>query len=185
MERRWDACQALLPGRVPQPGRLHPPLPPSKPCPFFGPNQHPHPHAFHCPPTAVNIQTSTDSLCHRSCNPINLPRCPSLSTQRPTVPTSSIDIGNLDLAKYRSQTLGIFSTVPLLKKLRRSSRGNIIQSSFADIASESHVYPMSNGFVGTIVEAYNQHHHLELRPDDVWFALLSQINIHVKMNCEK
>ncbi|KAF9525537.1 hypothetical protein CPB83DRAFT_859437 [Crepidotus variabilis] len=46
----------------------------------------------------------------------------------------------------------------------------ILQSSFSsgkglatDLAS---ICARSNGFVDTVVDAYNQHHHLVLRPDD-------------------
>lgn len=40
----------------------------------------------------------------------------------------------------------------------------------------SKIAPKDNGFVHTVVEAYNQHHHLVFRPDDVWIAILGQFN---------
>ncbi|KAG0338179.1 hypothetical protein BG000_004414 [Podila horticola] len=43
----------------------------------------------------------------------------------------------------------------------------------------------NNGFVGTALKAYNQHHHLVIRPDDVWTAILSQFNFFVNVNAEK
>src|SRR5882757_10835255 len=36
-----------------------------------------------------------------------------------------------------------------------------------------------NGLVHTIVEAYNQHHALVLRPDDIWLCILTQFNLFV------
>ena len=36
-----------------------------------------------------------------------------------------------------------------------------------------------NGLVRTIVDAYNQHHALALRPDDVWLCILTQFNLFV------
>jgi hypothetical protein len=39
--------------------------------------------------------------------------------------------------------------------------------------------PQRNGLVHTIIEAYNQHHALVLRPDDVWIAILAQISLFV------
>ena len=36
-----------------------------------------------------------------------------------------------------------------------------------------------NGLVHTIVTAYNQHHSLVLRPDDVWLCILTQFNLFV------
>ncbi|USP79874.1 duf4419 domain-containing protein [Curvularia clavata] len=58
----------------------------------------------------------------------------------------------------------------------RFSKG-IIQSSFSKHAFEnSHLVPSSNGFVKAALNAYNHHHHLTIRPDDVWFAILSQLS---------
>ncbi|KAI0828585.1 hypothetical protein BC628DRAFT_1363354 [Trametes gibbosa] len=34
----------------------------------------------------------------------------------------------------------------------------------------------SNGFVHTVLQAYADHHHLVIRPDDVWIAILSQLS---------
>ncbi|KAG6823016.1 hypothetical protein H0H92_011714 [Tricholoma furcatifolium] len=33
-----------------------------------------------------------------------------------------------------------------------------------------------NGFVYGVLEAYNKHYNLIIRPDDVWIAILSQLN---------
>ncbi|KAJ3501334.1 hypothetical protein NLJ89_g9380 [Agrocybe chaxingu] len=45
------------------------------------------------------------------------------------------------------------------------------------------VRTQNNGFVKTVVEAYNgHHHHLVIKPDDIWISILSQLsvlNIHV------
>jgi hypothetical protein len=32
--------------------------------------------------------------------------------------------------------------------------------------------------------AYNQHHHLRLRPDDIWFAILSQLGFYINAHAE-
>ncbi|KAJ7640044.1 hypothetical protein DFH06DRAFT_1053112 [Mycena polygramma] len=44
--------------------------------------------------------------------------------------------------------------------------------------------PQRSGFVSTVVAAYNQHHALVLRPDDVWLAILCQFNFFVNANAE-
>ncbi|KAJ7349786.1 hypothetical protein DFH08DRAFT_124973 [Mycena albidolilacea] len=44
--------------------------------------------------------------------------------------------------------------------------------------------PTPNGLVHTIIRAYNKHHNLVLRPDDVWLALLTQFNFFVNANAE-
>lgn len=39
--------------------------------------------------------------------------------------------------------------------------------------------PKGNGLVHTITTAYNQHHALVLRPDDIWLCILTQFNLFV------
>ena len=41
-----------------------------------------------------------------------------------------------------------------------------------------------NGFVNTIVQAYSSHHHLILRPDDVWLSIMTQFSAYVEGNSE-
>ncbi|KAJ7604342.1 hypothetical protein FB45DRAFT_850892 [Roridomyces roridus] len=41
-----------------------------------------------------------------------------------------------------------------------------------------------NGFVNTVINAYNDHHALVIRPDDVWLTILSQFNFFVNANAE-
>ncbi|KAF8887258.1 hypothetical protein CPB84DRAFT_1816645 [Gymnopilus junonius] len=42
-----------------------------------------------------------------------------------------------------------------------------------------------NGFVQAVTHAYNRHHHLVIRPDDVWIAILSQFNIYINKHSER
>ncbi|KAJ7062745.1 hypothetical protein C8F01DRAFT_1251559 [Mycena amicta] len=56
-----------------------------------------------------------------------------------------------------------------------------------DVVSDEpvkNVLPMSNGFFHALAQAYNQHHALILRPDDVWLAILTQFNFFVNANAE-
>ncbi|KAJ6623701.1 hypothetical protein B0H10DRAFT_777839 [Mycena sp. CBHHK59/15] len=46
------------------------------------------------------------------------------------------------------------------------------------------IIPTPNGLVNTIISAYNRHHNLILRPDDVWLAILTQFNFYVNANAE-
>ncbi|EDQ99736.1 uncharacterized protein LACBIDRAFT_334758 [Laccaria bicolor S238N-H82] len=60
---------------------------------------------------------------------------------------------------------------------------SLLQSS---LPAESHnTIAQRNGLVHTIVEAYNKHRHLRLRPDDVWTAILIQFNFFVNGRSEK
>jgi hypothetical protein len=62
----------------------------------------------------------------------------------------------------------------------------ILESSFSpSLLRESHISASSNGFVYSAYIAYSKHHHLTIRPDDVWFAILSQFGFYVKKNSEK
>ncbi|KAF8887873.1 hypothetical protein CPB84DRAFT_1849779 [Gymnopilus junonius] len=49
----------------------------------------------------------------------------------------------------------------------------------------SAIHEKNNGFVDTVLNAYNQHHHLVLRPDDVWIAILGQFNFYVNAHAEE
>jgi len=42
-----------------------------------------------------------------------------------------------------------------------------------------------NGFVYAALEAYNQHHYLVLRPEDIWQAIMTQFSFYINANAEK
>ncbi|KAJ6575585.1 hypothetical protein DFH09DRAFT_1078548 [Mycena vulgaris] len=44
--------------------------------------------------------------------------------------------------------------------------------------------PRKNGFVDTVILAYNKYYALVIRPDDVWLAILSRFNFFVNANAE-
>ncbi|KAJ7644741.1 hypothetical protein FB45DRAFT_898571 [Roridomyces roridus] len=48
----------------------------------------------------------------------------------------------------------------------------------------NNIIPTPNGFVDTIMSAYNKHHNLVIRPDDVWIDILTQFNFYVNANAE-
>ncbi|KAK3692611.1 hypothetical protein B0T22DRAFT_369012 [Podospora appendiculata] len=67
----------------------------------------------------------------------------------------------------------------------RPGRRPLIQSSFASLnRANSTTFATKNGFVHTSIEAYNEHHHLVLRPEDVWFAILTQLSVYVNANAD-
>ncbi|KAF6815517.1 hypothetical protein CPLU01_14100 [Colletotrichum plurivorum] len=67
-------------------------------------------------------------------------------------------------------------------EFRRSRR--IIQSSLSSLG-ETHTSPSENGFVWAAYQAYSHHHHLTIRPDDIWFAILTQLSFYINANAEK
>ncbi|KAF9120742.1 hypothetical protein BG015_006010, partial [Linnemannia schmuckeri] len=73
----------------------------------------------------------------------------------------------------------------------QTKKGKVIRCSFPLPSKESSAKDVlisarrNNGFVDAALEAYNEHHHLVIRPDDVWIAILSQFNFFVNGNAEK
>lgn len=62
----------------------------------------------------------------------------------------------------------------------------IIQSSFSQgQLQETHTSPSNNGFVYAAYRAYSGHHHLTIRPEDVWFAILSQLSFYINAHAEE
>ena len=59
---------------------------------------------------------------------------------------------------------------------------DIIHSSMGSTLKD--VKPQRNGFVYTVLECYNEHHALTIRPDDVWLAILTQFSCFVNGNAE-
>ncbi|KAK5112704.1 hypothetical protein LTR85_011215 [Meristemomyces frigidus] len=62
--------------------------------------------------------------------------------------------------------------------------GEIIQSSFPDGAPNNFI-TSSNGFVNAAIWAYSGHHHLKIRPEDVWLAILTQFSSHINAHAEE
>ena len=64
----------------------------------------------------------------------------------------------------------------------------LIQTSFsrnlADFEAQGRIFASKNGFVNACIDAYNDHHHLIIRPEDVWFAILTQLSIYVNHKAE-
>ncbi|KJK76642.1 hypothetical protein H634G_08230 [Metarhizium anisopliae BRIP 53293] len=69
------------------------------------------------------------------------------------------------------------------KEHRRTSR--VIQSSFdGRLLGENHTSSSPNGFVWAAINAYSSHHHLCIRPEDVWFAIITQVGFYVNAHAE-
>ncbi|KAF4618851.1 hypothetical protein D9613_009769 [Agrocybe pediades] len=59
-----------------------------------------------------------------------------------------------------------------------------LQSSFVK-PDFSKITPSHNGFVNTVIDAYSKHYRLVLRPDDVWIAILGQLNFYINAHAEE
>ncbi|KAL6715521.1 hypothetical protein ACLMJK_006482 [Lecanora helva] len=61
----------------------------------------------------------------------------------------------------------------------------ILQSSFQMNPDKPHFSLGTNGFVKGALGAYSHHHHLIIRPEDVWFAILTQFSCYVNAHAEE
>ncbi len=62
----------------------------------------------------------------------------------------------------------------------------IIQSSVSQkLFDETHIAASKNGFVWATIDAYSSHHHLTIRPEEVWFSILSQISFYINAHAEE
>lgn len=63
----------------------------------------------------------------------------------------------------------------------------IFHSSFPNLPQTptKHVTPSPNGLVNAVFHAYSGHHHLTIRPDDVWTAILTQLSFYINAHAEE
>ncbi|KAF9478774.1 hypothetical protein BDN70DRAFT_835495 [Pholiota conissans] len=66
---------------------------------------------------------------------------------------------------------------------KTKERGELLQSSF-DGRDCTNMRPQQHGLVGTVLLAYHEHHHLVLRPDDIWIAIIAQFSFYVNAHAE-
>ncbi|KAM0345597.1 hypothetical protein ACHAPU_006250 [Fusarium lateritium] len=60
----------------------------------------------------------------------------------------------------------------------------ILHSSFSAEGKfkDRHVSASNNGLVWAAYQAYSYHHHLTIRPEDIWFAIISQLSFYINTN---
>ncbi|KAL4889852.1 hypothetical protein BDV59DRAFT_185627 [Aspergillus ambiguus] len=70
------------------------------------------------------------------------------------------------------------------REYRRSRR--MIQSSFPpSLFDTSHISASKHGFVWAVFHAYSYHHNLTIRPEDVWFSILTQLSFFINAHAEE
>ncbi|KAH6684720.1 hypothetical protein B0J14DRAFT_442695, partial [Halenospora varia] len=62
--------------------------------------------------------------------------------------------------------------------------GTKVFSSF-DTESNPNIVAADNGFLDTVLRAYDSHHHLRIRPEDIWFTILVQLNCYINAHAEE
>lgn len=86
------------------------------------------------------------------------------------------------------QSGGVNSAEQMLKECcpnNFESCKQLLQSSFATKMIQRETVATSNGFVNAAITAYNNHHHLTIRPEDVWISILAQFSHYVNANAEQ
>ncbi|KAK8039540.1 hypothetical protein PG993_007951 [Apiospora rasikravindrae] len=71
-------------------------------------------------------------------------------------------------------------------------RGDILTSSFGPNGDELNQLPdgdmvlaSKNGLITAAAEAYCEHHHLVIRPEDIWIAITTQLRFYIKGHAEE
>lgn len=86
------------------------------------------------------------------------------------------------------QTQRVNSTEELLQQACAKEGSQckwIIQSSFGGFIDEYHISSSQNGLVWAAYYAYSHHHHLFIRPEDVWFSILTQLSFYINAHAEE
>ncbi|RVD85536.1 uncharacterized protein DFL_003856 [Arthrobotrys flagrans] len=75
--------------------------------------------------------------------------------------------------------------IPLQKGVPYECK-EVFQSTFnQELVDSRKIHPSSSSFVYAAMRAYNYHHHLVIRPDDVWITILTQFSIYVNEHAEE
>lgn len=67
----------------------------------------------------------------------------------------------------------------------KKSKGVLQSSVSPNEYLEKHIAASANGLVWAAYYAYSDHRHLTLRPEDVWFAIISQLSFYIKAHAEE
>jgi hypothetical protein len=76
----------------------------------------------------------------------------------------------------------LFLSYPNLR--RNASKTEILDSSQVRLNATHGIYPSEDGFFRGVMDAWAQHQHLVLRPDDVWFTVLVQMNFYMTKHAD-
>ena len=87
-------------------------------------------------------------------------------------------------ANLITETRGVDYPKQLLESITMGRQGEIFQSSLDNDAMPPALLGRRNGFVNAATTAYSGHHHLTIRPEDVWLSIISQFSCYVNKNAE-
>lgn len=124
------------------------------------------------------------------CLPKRLPqqssRCFVASLPLPAMPVTVHPAGHP--ATIKTRHWHVEDAESLLERVRGDAHSDfkgLWQSSFDHLQEAPPITPSQHGFVMTAVEAYSDHLHLIIRPEDVWFAILTQLSFYINEHAEE
>ena len=89
---------------------------------------------------------------------------------------------NIEAAKIKGNRITLEKSAKGNQAFKEQNNRFIVQMS---APHDQLVYIARKGFVDVATKAYNQHHHLVWRPDDVWLAIITQFSLYVIGNSEE
>ncbi|KAF7537479.1 hypothetical protein G7054_g3651 [Neopestalotiopsis clavispora] len=102
-----------------------------------------------------------------------------------TIKPASHNAESIPVNKRIEQASQILQEVDLDQKKRQKPQAEILQSSFDKGNIPAVLLANQNGFVSAITAAYGTHHHLIIRPDDIWLAIMVQFSAYVNKHAEE
>lgn len=99
-----------------------------------------------------------------------------------------IEPANHPARKWTSRSEAAGSAESLFKEscpVQYKKYKGMIRASVDKFSPEEPLHSSENGFVRAAVAAYCGHHHLTLRPEDIWFAILTQLNLYINAHAEE
>ncbi|KAJ6644141.1 hypothetical protein Bhyg_09107 [Pseudolycoriella hygida] len=97
--------------------------------------------------------------------------------------STTFKVSNIPVERV-DQSTGNESKAAICSQLKAFSHNHctevLMESKFSSSVQHS-----ENGFVRTVIECYNNHHNLVIRPDDIWTAILIQFSFYINKNAEE
>ncbi len=90
-------------------------------------------------------------------------------TPNPSININKVDVHDIDFNKYVQQTF--YNNKSCFGDGDKSTGKVLFSVNGTSISEKTITTPLNNGLVGTALEAYNNHHHLVLSPDDIWISI--------------
>ncbi|KAF0688407.1 Aste57867_19963 [Aphanomyces stellatus] len=90
-------------------------------------------------------------------------------------------VSPVEVSPYEGHLAGVHDAVTSLKDFAKEECTNIIK---AAPATDNSLAASTSGFVRGVIQAYNEHQNLELRPDDIWLAIMVQFGLYVNGHAE-